>query len=137
MTITRLESLAVAGVALLWACGSSGQSASQRARPTGGSSSLVTADELARVAATGNLYDALRSVRPAWFRVQPSVIRPQAETGLVVYLDRARLGDLDALRQIQLPSVVAVRYYSPAEAQGEFGPQHLHGAIQVFTSTAR
>lgn len=135
--VSRSQTLAVAGLALLWACGSSSRAASQRARPAGGSSSLVTADELTRVAAAGNLYDALRSLRPAWFRVQPSMIRPQAETGLVVYVDRARLGGLDALREIQLPSVVAVRYYSPAEAQGEFGPQHLHGAIQVFTSTVR
>lgn len=135
--VSRSQTLAVAGLALLWACGSSSQAASQRARSAGGSSSLVTADELTRVAAAGNLYDALRSLRPAWFRVQPSMIRPQAETGLVVYVDRARLGGLDALREIQLPSVVAVRYYSPAEAQGEFGPQHLHGAIQVFTSTVR
>jgi len=95
---------------------------------------LITAEELAaRPAQT--LYDAVRSLRPAWMmRSRPTALMPQNEGGLIVYVDGTRFGNLESLRQL-VPSVAQeVRYYSPSDAEGRFGPGHLNGAIEVITS---
>ena len=81
-----------------------------------------------------NLYDFIRARRPNWLTsVKPTTIRPDRESGLVVYLDNTRLGGLDALRQLTPHAVMSVRYFGPSSAEARFGPGHLNGAIQVST----
>jgi len=121
--------LAAGTLALATGCGARRAGAPDGARP---SSNVILADEMERV--PGNsVYDAVATLRPQWFRRNPTMVRPDVEGDIVVYLDRTRLGGPAALRQIPIREVVTVRYYSPSEAAGEFGPGHLHGAIQVTT----
>jgi hypothetical protein len=41
------------------------------------------------------------------------------------------------LRQFPLGDVESVRYYSPSEAEGQFGLGHLQGAIQIVIRRQR
>jgi hypothetical protein len=114
------------------ACGGGGAAPGGAPRPAvRRDANLVTADELAgRAGAGDNLYEALRSLRPAWFRVTPT--RMGSTSSVVVYLDGRRLGSAEELRDIPTSAAREVRYYSPSEAQGRFGLGHLAGAIEVF-----
>jgi len=98
------------------------------------SSDVVTMEELARVATSSTLFEALHALRPAWFRRNPTTLRPQAEGDVVVYLDQSRLGGPETLRTIQVNAATVIRHYSASEAEARFGPGHLHGAIQVSTT---
>ena len=130
----RSTALSLATVAVLSACGGASSQAGSREPAPARSSDVVTMEELGRISSTASLYEALRSLRPNWFRKTPTTLRPQAEGDVIVYLDQSRLGGLESLRTIFVSSVTTVRYYGPSEAQGRFGLGHLHGAIQVSTS---
>ncbi|HEU5262291.1 MAG TPA: hypothetical protein VFU41_12810 [Gemmatimonadales bacterium] len=126
--------LSLAAVAVLSACGGASSQTGSREPAPARRSDVVTMEELAKTSSTSSLYEALRSLRPNWFRKSPTTLRPEGEGDIVVYLDQSRLGGLESLRTIFVSSVTTVRYYSPSEAQGRFGLGHLHGAIQVITS---
>jgi hypothetical protein len=118
---------------LLGACsGATGQAG--REPVPARSSDVVTMEELGRVASASTLFEALQALRPAWFRRNPTTLRPQAEGDVVVYLDQSRLGGPETLRTIQVNAATVIRHYSASEAEARFGPGHLHGAIQVVTS---
>jgi hypothetical protein len=53
----------------------------------------------------------------------------------MVYLDDAKLGSVDQLRELPVVGVNQVRYYDGAEATYKWGAGHIHGAIQVVTTT--
>jgi hypothetical protein len=112
---------------VLGGCGTT-QPPERRAHPV--DQNLVLGDEL-RAFGGSNLYDALRSLRPRWFRPQGPRFDPREPEGPVVYLDGRRFGTLRALGLISVRTVVVARFYSPSEAQGRFGPGHLQGAIDV------
>ncbi len=94
--------------------------------------SVLSGEEL-RTAQGPTLYDVIRALRPEWLRRNPSILQPGAEGDIVVYMDRARMGGPSTLRQLRPSAVASVRYYSPSEAAGEYGPGHIHGAIAVTT----
>ena len=95
---------------------------------------LITAEELA-AKPEQSLYDAVRALRPAWLmRGRPTALMPANEGQLIVYVDGTRFGDIESLRQILPSAAWAVRYYSPSDAEAHFGPGHLNGAIEVFTT---
>ena len=114
-----------------WACGG--------AAHTGGTSparhdpDIVTAEELAELPGNRTLFDALTSLRPAWFRTNPSALLQERETDVTVYLDRSKLGGSETLREMTVRGVQEVRHYSASEAEMRFGPGNLHGAIQIVT----
>src|SRR5690349_1919561 len=89
---TPLPLVLVAALGL--GCGGGGAGASQASREPAPvrSSDVVTMEELAKVATSSTLFEALHALRPAWFRRNPTTLRPQAEGDVVVYLDQSRLG---------------------------------------------
>jgi hypothetical protein len=120
---------------LVWACGG-GAGQTGRTAPRG-DPHLITAEELATANAS-NLYDAIRQLRPNWLEVgSPSRLRPSAEPGIMVYVDRTREGGTEALRTIPLLLVESVRWLSPSQAEGEFGLDNTRGAIRVITRHGR
>lgn len=121
--------LALASALLLASCTARAGAPTPRSDPN-----LITAEEIAS-RQTQTLYDAVRVLRPAWMmRSRPTTLMPQNEGELIVYLDGTRFGNIDSLRQLVPNAVQAIRYYSPSAAEARFGPGHLHGAIEVFTS---
>jgi hypothetical protein len=121
---------------LVTACASGTASGgSNRAPSARRDANVITAEEIGTTAAQ-TLYDAVRNLRPAWMmRSRPTTLMPQNEGELIVYVDGTRFGNIQSLRQFVPNAVQAVRYYSPSAAEARFGPGHLHGAIEVITST--
>ncbi|MGH7718338.1 MAG: hypothetical protein ACREON_05780 [Gemmatimonadaceae bacterium] len=96
-----------------------------------GGRSTITAEEL-QANASGNLYDAVRKLRPEWLDRQRAVSLMN-DVEIVVYHDNTKVGGPDALRSIEISAVRVVRFMSASEAQGKFGVGHPQGAIQVVT----
>ena len=120
---------------LAWACASAGSGAARTAPRH--DPNIISSEELQGVSAS-NLFDVIRTLRPQWLSNRsPTMLRPQAEGNIVVYMDRIRFGELETLRQIPPGDAVSVRYYGPTEAEGQFGAGHLHGAIQIITRRQR
>jgi hypothetical protein len=96
--------------------------------------SILTGEEI-REQVVPNVYEAVRLLRPEWLveAAGPDVIgRP--ETGRkVAYLDDARLGELDQLRDIHPGSVERVQFVPAAAATARWGVGHNYGVIQVVT----
>ncbi len=82
----------VAALVLLWACGGgTGTQAAGHEPAPARRSDVVTLEELSRLATSSTLYEALRALRPAWFRRNPTTLRPQSEGDVVVYLGLGHL----------------------------------------------
>jgi hypothetical protein len=97
-------------------------------------SGALAAEEILATNA-GNMYDAIRLLRPNWLRRfggrPTSLSGPPAE--VIVYLDGQRYGDTDALIRLSATSVRWAEYLTPSEAQARFGQGHLAGVIHVHT----
>jgi len=96
-------------------------------------SDLITARDFSAV--TGStVYDAVRQLRPEWImRSRPNLVLPNQN--LIIYVDGNRYGSgIDGLRLITIRSAYSVRYFSPSNAEGRFGPGHFLGAIEVITN---
>jgi hypothetical protein len=122
--------------ALVAACASGAGSSARTREPTAQrhDANLITEEEI-RGQSNSTLHDVIRALRPGWLMVRrPTTLLRQQEGALVVYLDGARFGDAETLRQIRPISVRAVRFYPATEAQARFGPGHLQGAIEVTTA---
>ncbi|MGH2609977.1 MAG: hypothetical protein ACREMV_01510 [Gemmatimonadales bacterium] len=115
------------------ACSSGMSGGSDIPSPSGDRNRNVITEEELRNTQGSTLYDVVRILRPEWLRRNPSMVRPEAEGDIVVYMDRARMGGPNSLVQIRPSAVATVRYYSASEAAGEFGPGHIYGAIAVTT----
>jgi len=80
-----------------------------------------------------DLHRAVRSLRPH-FLAPPRGQRtlgaaPPAPVAL--YIDNARSGDLNSLKDVAALAVQEVRYLEPSKAQERFGMTHSGGAILV------
>jgi hypothetical protein len=123
------------------ACASGGANAERRVQPSR-QRNLITRSELAEVNGT-NAYEAIRALRPEFLRNPGRQIvrsgmagRETIERMPVVYLDERIFSENPAsLRSISTASVAEVRYFSPSEAQIQWGRGHLGGAILVITAS--
>jgi hypothetical protein len=135
--------------AVLLACAggaSQGADGSSQPRPRRSDPRVLTTAEIdAAIAANvATLFDLVRAQRSQWLRVSASVgisgLRTDAaqpgsgsSAQAVVYVDRARLGGVEQMRQIRLVNVASARFLTPSEAQMEFGLDNLGGAIVVVS----
>jgi hypothetical protein len=126
----------LAFAALAAACVSSGAQAGRTA--PGPNQYLITAEEFA-TANVSNLYDGILQLRPMWLgrRIPMADVRLGSQTNFTVYVDRVRVGGLDALRGISPASVVTVRFLAANQAMGDFRQDEMRGTIQVTTRVAR
>lgn len=89
-------------------------------------------------------YDIVQRLRPAWFtrksgsatarRMGTSPSSSSTGAGLVVYLDNARLGGVDALRQLDASSIESLKFVDAATATATLpgiGSSVVSGAIVV------
>lgn len=109
--------------------------------------SVITLDEI-QGGYHANTYDLIQSLRPAWLRPRGAQSIGEAARGagvgrqvnvepgqnqLLVYMERARLGGPESLRQIDPLTVGLITYLDRTQATFHFGPGHLHGAIVLST----
>lgn len=92
----------------------------------------LTQAELAPYAGR-SLLDAIRTLRPRWLERTYTVPQRPGVTTITVYIDNQRAGSAAYLESMTAGSVVALRYYTPSEAQGRWGPGNLNGVIHVTT----
>ena len=103
------------------------------------SNRTLTARDLA--AAPGpTLEDAIRQLRPEFFRVNP----PRAAVGrtepvrAMVYVDNHYTGEPETLRTVPISAVIDVRYLSPSAAHDWFGPRcNCDGGAILVTTRGR
>ena len=117
-------------VLLCWAasCASAGGS-----HQASSNDSLITAEEIEN-SHQPTLYDVIRALRPNWLRSTPTAVRSDVDSGLSVYLDTQRAGNIDILRQMPSTAAASLHFYSASEAQSRFGLGNLHGVIQVVSA---
>ena len=130
----RRLALVAAAVSLTAGCASTGGG---QAGSRGGSRNLIVAEELA-AGGFGNLLDAVRTLRPTWFRQSRSRVDPGdvgAQHGLAVYIDNQR-ADLSRMESVPVELVKEVRYLDPPEATFRWGTGHTDGAIEVIMKAA-
>jgi hypothetical protein len=73
-------------------------------------------------------YDAVLSLRSNWL-VRAGV--PGSTSGVLVYLDNIRLGEIETLRSINVRTLSYIRYYDSFEASARWGPGHGSGVIYI------
>lgn len=110
---------------------------------------LIVQSEIVASGAT-NAFDLVQTRRPHWlstrgtntFREEGRVISAEprslvlqegTDETIIVYLDRARLGGVEKLREVPVTAFLSVRYYDARAATFRFGKGHDHGAIVLLT----
>jgi hypothetical protein len=146
--MNRLSVWMGAAMLLLAACAGSGTAP---ARPGGGAGThdVILADEIVRSGAP-DVFTVVQGLRPQWLR-PPRGQRGAAvgvntssggtdsrgagfaEGSVNVYLNNARMGSAQSLRQIPVAGVRYVRYFTPAQANLRWGSGNAGGAILVST----
>jgi hypothetical protein len=122
------------GIALMLSLGCAppqGSGDSNNARPD---RNVITLPEV-QAARIDNAYELVRTLHPMWLRKRGSN-STRYDGDIVVYLNGARLGGPEALRQVETTSITSIRYYDPGAANFRFGSGHQYGAIQVSTQLA-
>lgn len=132
MTPAPLTSQRWPGAAIVILCG-----ASSCAPRTPGSAQHrphddITRSELGQVLAE-SAYGAIAQLRPSWLfhRRIPTPTNPSPEPA--IYLDRARLRQLDDLHTIPVEDVERIQFLMARDATTRFGTGHMWGAIIVIT----
>ncbi len=118
------------GAMLASACAPPASTAGSTAGRARRSANVITDEELAAVP-EGDLYTAIQRLRPNFLmsRGSTSINMP---TGVQVFIDNnSRLGDVSALRQIQVSDVKEVQFFPASEATQRFGTGVPNGAILV------
>lgn len=114
----------------LAACAPAAAGSGSGARPS--SRGPITADEALDTGAA-NAYEVVQARRPNWLHRRGAHTAGGGTDDIVVYLNDARLGGLESLRQVAAANVGEIRFYDAAAANYRFGRGHLNGAIQVVT----
>ena len=78
------------------------------------------------------VYELVQRLHPLWLQKR-GTNTIQDDGDIVVYVDHARLGGPETLREILADNVESVRFLDAGRAQYRFGVGHMHGAIVVTT----
>ncbi|MEO7458280.1 MAG: carboxypeptidase-like regulatory domain-containing protein [Gemmatimonadaceae bacterium] len=108
--------------------------AAEKPAPVRASRTVISAQQITE-GHFDNVYAAVEALKSAW-------LKPRGATSLSgggsdkiwVYLDNVRVGDTEALRDINPREVLAVRFFDAAAAQARYGSGHPAGAIMVETA---
>jgi hypothetical protein len=93
--------------------------------------SVITREQLVD-GSYATVYDAVAALRSNWLRARgpDSFVMPSI---VWVYVDGARAGDVEVLRNIQPKLVNTVRFYDGPTATGRWGVNNGSGVIHVST----
>lgn len=118
-------------------CSSTGTAAKSDAAPRVNQDLITTAEIDSQT--FRDAYDVVQRLRPTWFtRKTGSSARRlgTAGSGLVVYLDNARMGGIDALRQLNTSAIGSLQFMDAAVATATLpglGSSVISGAIVART----
>lgn len=103
-----------------------------------GSSTLITADELAAANVT-NAFEAIQRLRPTWLRGRGATSGRQVEgsenpnTLPSLYVDNSPYGDVSQLGNLNIANIAQIQFLSATEATTRWGTNNTGGAILVVT----
>ena len=129
---TRLGSqTALLVIALCSACGTRRAPAAAEAPRRRLDRSVITREQMLQ-GKYATVYDAVAALRSTWLRPRgpESFLLP---TVVWVYVDGARLGDVETLRSMQPRLINTVRFYDGPTATGRWGVDNGAGVIHVST----
>jgi hypothetical protein len=128
-----LKSALISIVSVAVACASSGAGSASRNSPN-----RISRSEISE-SSTSNAYELISRLRPNWFRPQATgsvaggVVRSQ---GILVYLNRQRLEDLNALKTISTGGIESAEWIDAARVQtvlSDVPSGAIAGAIVIRT----
>ncbi|HYC52996.1 MAG TPA: hypothetical protein VEB19_17950 [Gemmatimonadaceae bacterium] len=108
------------------------ESAVTAPRPVRRSNTLITRDELQQSTARDAL-GAIQTLRPDWLRGRGATSFDAGVPEVVVYLDGARVGTREVLRQFATMHIKEIRYLGATEATQKWGTDHSGGVIEIVT----
>ena len=130
-TVRRLVPVGGTTLALLFAACAVGTQTGGGPGTT--SQDLITRAELAS-SVTGNVRDAIETLRPQWLRItQPTSLRPPYGTLPQVCVDNVLHRELDMLAHLSLDDVEEIRLVGASEATTRWGTGVTGGVIWVIT----
>lgn len=113
----------------LTACASGGGGSGGGSSSSGGGNpNLITAEELASIGAS-NVYDAVQTLRPRWFRARSSNVNDLP----AAFVDGMHRGDYRDLNAVPVSNVSSIEYMSASDATTRYGTGYPGGAINVRT----
>jgi hypothetical protein len=103
----------------------------QASVPANSAQNVLTGDEVRRTG-VGNLWDALRRLRPQWMRARGTAsMVGQRAVEPVVYVAGLLHGDLRTLQRMNTIQVRRVEFIDALDATTRFGTGHSGGVILV------
>jgi hypothetical protein len=124
----RIKFLAVVAAGFSMACATAATTGRTDRNP-----SVITREEIA-AAHVYNAYDAVQTLRPAFFHSHGQTTLSGTDNGLPrVYLNHQLYGDIESLKQLEVTSIREIHYYNAPEASNRFGLGNASGAIEVIT----
>lgn len=91
---------------------------------------VITGDQI-RETRAGNLWDALRRLRPQWLRSRGPTSVVSGSPTPTVYVQGIRYGAVRTLQNMNVAQVRRVEYVDPVTASIHFGTGHAAGVILV------
>jgi hypothetical protein len=82
------------------------------------------------------IFDVIQQLRPAWLLTRATNEGLHGEGGIAVYIDGARFGSVQSLRQIPRDQVESIRYLNARRVNDEFtrvSAAGVTGAIMIST----
>ena len=130
----RASIFANLSLVILAACGTSGSQVPGGGAQRMGDPDFILREEIDRSTAR-SAHELVRNHRPQWLQTRGITTFRQAagQDGIKVYMDNARLENVDAMRRVTLSSIVYLRFFTASEATQRWGGGHLNGAILLST----
>lgn len=105
------------------------------ARVARGSTNVIVNSEIEAAGADiRNAYELVERLRPTMLRPRGVSSSSNAEgsvSGIVVYSEDVRLGDVQQLKTVMRATVYEIRYISATDATTRWGTGHANGVIQI------
>ena len=131
----RIRRAALSALVLLAAACATGPQGSDPSRPPRSPRDVLTYDQLAATQLP-TMYDAIQRLQPSWLRAPTG---GPSRTVVGVFVNGARVGEVDFLRQYPATQAQEVRYLTAQAVQAElpaFQNAGLGGAIMITARRA-
>jgi hypothetical protein len=94
----------------------------------------LTDDEISTRSGLNHALEAVQLFRPEWLNDRGVNYLASPDEGVIVYLDHSRLGNIEMLRTISIPTIRSMHYLDPGAATQRWGAGHSHGVILVIAA---
>jgi len=101
--------------------------------PRGASRDVITRAEIEKAGSLANVYELVNRLRPHFLRVEGRSSMGSVPQRPLVRLNSSILGEIDAMRSIDITTVEEIRYYTIVEAETRFSGVRGRPVILITT----